>query len=79
MNDIQKKIRIGEAAQILGVNIQTLRNWEKSGKLQAERSPGGQRYYVLHDIEQFKIDIKSLGWAWAISAQAPTLAPEHYC
>ena len=79
MNKNHQKIRIGEAAKILGVNIQTLRNWEKSGKLQALRSPGGQRYYLLSDIDQFKIDIQSLGWAWSASAQAPMLAPEHYC
>ncbi|MBQ4246446.1 MAG: MerR family DNA-binding transcriptional regulator, partial [Succinivibrio sp.] len=30
---MNKIISIGKAAQILGVHVQTLRNWEKSGKL----------------------------------------------
>lgn len=35
--------RIGEAAEILGVRVETLRRWERDGKLRAERTAGGQR------------------------------------
>ena len=35
--------RIGEAASVLGVRVETLRRWEREGKLQTERTPGGQR------------------------------------
>jgi molybdopterin-binding protein len=35
--------RIGEAAEILGVRVETLRRWEREGKLGTERTPGGQR------------------------------------
>ena len=72
-------VRIGEAAKMLGVTIQTLRNWEKSGKLRARRSSGGQRYYELHDLRHFMIDIETLGWAWAVSGQPPELQDEYYC
>lgn len=37
---------IGNAAKWLGVSVQTLRRWEREGKLTpAERTPGGQRRY----------------------------------
>lgn len=73
------KIRVGKAAEMLGVTIQTLRNWEKNGKLISERSPGGQRYYRLEDIRRFALDLQTLAWAWATSAQPPELQSEQYC
>lgn len=79
MIQISKKIRIKEAAEILGVTPQTLRNWEKSNKIKSHRSPGGQRYFDLQEIEHLKIDLEVLGWAWASSAQAPDLPLEYYC
>ncbi len=39
---MSKIISIGQAAELLGVHVQTLRNWEKSGKLKPDSiSPGG--------------------------------------
>jgi molybdopterin-binding protein len=35
--------RIGQAAEALGVRIETLRRWERDGKLTTVRTPGGQR------------------------------------
>jgi molybdopterin-binding protein len=35
--------RIGEAAKLIGVRVETLRTWERSGKLKTKRSEGGQR------------------------------------
>jgi molybdopterin-binding protein len=35
--------RIGEAAAILGVRVETLRRWEREGKLKTRRTAGGQR------------------------------------
>lgn len=74
-----EKVRIGKAAEILSVTIQTLRNWEKSGKLRAGRTKGGQRYYALNDLKRFLVDLEKLGWAWAASGQAPELPSEYYC
>ena len=43
---MNKIISIGQAAKLLGVHVQTLRNWEKSGKLKPNSiSPGGTRRY----------------------------------
>jgi molybdopterin-binding protein len=35
--------RIGEAAKMLGVRVETLRRWEREGKLAVHRTDGGQR------------------------------------
>jgi molybdopterin-binding protein len=35
--------RIGEAAAILGVRVETLRRWEREGRLKTKRTAGGQR------------------------------------
>lgn len=40
-----KLLSLEEAADLLGVSKQTLRNWDKNGKLKAERTEGGQRRY----------------------------------
>jgi DNA-binding transcriptional MerR regulator len=71
-------VRIGEAAKILNVTIQTLRNWEKSGKLKAQKSIGKHRYYNLQDLKNFALDLQTLGLAWATSALPPELPKEFY-
>jgi molybdopterin-binding protein len=35
--------RIGEAAELLGVRVETLRRWERDGKLRTMRTSGRQR------------------------------------
>ena len=47
----EKKYSIGEASKFLGVSIDTLRRWEKAGKISALRSPGGHRYFLKKDLE----------------------------
>ena len=37
------RIRIGRAAEALGVSVETLRRWEAQGTLSVTRSAGGQR------------------------------------
>ena len=39
-----------ETSQKLGVHFQTLRNWEKEGKIKCVRSPGGKRFYDLNNL-----------------------------
>ena len=44
-------IKIGEAAKILGVSIQTLRRWEETGYLLPDRKSNGKtRYYNLDQL-----------------------------
>lgn len=51
---IQKLLKIREAAEILNVNPETLRRWDRSGKLKAIIiSKRGDRRYREKDIEKF--------------------------
>ncbi|MCE5360959.1 MAG: IS607 family transposase [Acidithiobacillus sp.] len=44
----RKMVSIREAAEFLGVAVQTLRRWEREGRVvPAERTPGGRRRYDL--------------------------------
>ena len=45
---------IGKAAEELGVSIQTLRAWEKSGKIKAFRTPGRQRLFSEEEVRRLK-------------------------
>ena len=42
--------RIGEAAAMLGVRVETLRRWERDGTLETERTPGGQRLVPAAEV-----------------------------
>jgi molybdopterin-binding protein len=42
--------RIGEAAELLGVRVETLRRWEREGKLKATRTSGGQRMVSATEV-----------------------------
>ena len=44
-------LRLGEAADALGVSLNTLRRWTDSGKLVCYRSPGGHRRYRRSHVE----------------------------
>ena len=44
-------VKIGAAAKTLGVSIDTLRRWEKAGKITAIRTPGGTRLYSLNQLQ----------------------------
>ncbi|MFH7024631.1 MAG: IS607 family transposase [Heteroscytonema crispum UTEX LB 1556] len=41
-----------EAAKLLGVHVSSLRRWENEGKLKAIRTPGGQRRFILEEVEK---------------------------
>ena len=44
------QIRIGRAAEMLGVTVDTLRRWAKSGRLTVVRSEGGQRLVPIEEV-----------------------------
>ena len=50
MADDTRDYRIGEAAKALGVRVETLRRWEREGKLVTHRSEGGQRLVPAAEI-----------------------------
>ncbi len=59
-------IKVGEAAKVLGVSIQTLRRWEKTGYLMPDRkSEGKTRYYDLDKLLGKKVFDNGLTVAYA--------------
>ncbi len=44
------RLRVGQAAEMLGVSVETLRRWEADGRLRMERSEGGQRLVTLAEV-----------------------------
>ena len=58
MHRLDDLLQIGDAAKLRGVGIDTLRRWEKSGKIQAVRTEGGHRRYRVSDL--LKVDNPSL-------------------
>jgi molybdopterin-binding protein len=47
---LPKTVRIGTAAEMLGVSVDTVRRWIENGRLRATRSEGGQRRIELPGI-----------------------------
>jgi molybdopterin-binding protein len=43
-------VRIGEAAEMLGVSVDTIRRWERERQLRTVRTPGGQRLVPLDEV-----------------------------
>jgi molybdopterin-binding protein len=44
------EVRIGEAAEMLGVSVDTLRRWERDRQLRTVRTAGGQRSVPLAEV-----------------------------
>jgi len=47
-----RMLRIGEAAELLGVGVDTLRRWEADGRLETVRTEGGQRLVALGEVSR---------------------------
>jgi molybdopterin-binding protein len=46
------RLRVGQAAEMLGVTVETLRRWEVEGRLRMERSEGGQRLIDIDEVSR---------------------------
>ncbi len=70
-------ISIGETSELLGVSIDTLRRWDKSGRFPAEKSDGGHRVYSKAKVEIYLKDLLALAKDWCVNK---TEIPEmFYC
>jgi molybdopterin-binding protein len=49
LEDLGRTMRIGAAAAALGVSVDTLRRWERAGRVQFERR-GGTRYIAADEV-----------------------------
>ncbi len=51
--------RIGRAAEILGVRVETLRRWERNGTLRTVRTEGGQRLVPETEVARLLAERRS--------------------
>lgn len=47
-------LRIGEVAQAVGVSVDTLRRWDRSGKLETTRDVSGRRRVSAAEVERLR-------------------------
>ncbi|OGN23599.1 MAG: hypothetical protein A2918_00830 [Candidatus Yanofskybacteria bacterium RIFCSPLOWO2_01_FULL_42_49] len=74
----EELITISEAAEILGVSIDTLRRWDKSGKLKPIKiSEAGYRLYYRLQIELFLDNLFNLAKNWVLKNN--DMPPNFYC
>jgi excisionase family DNA binding protein len=52
MQTVFDPILTNEAAVILGVSPETVRSWERCGRLSAVKTPGGVRLFCRRDVER---------------------------
>ena len=64
------RIRLGEAAEILGVSPDTVRRWVDSGQLIAQRTAGGQRTVTRTDVARLAAERRRAGRDRPIVAQS---------
>lgn len=50
----QKTYSIQEAANLLNISAQTIRRWEKEGRIKTKRTQGGHRYFTYKDIQAIR-------------------------
>jgi molybdopterin-binding protein len=74
MNDEREsegaRLRVGQAAEMLGVSVETLRRWEAAGRLRMERSGGGQRLVAVPDVTRLLQERRRLAGDRPIVAQS---------
>ena len=60
--NLSNYLRVSKAAAILGVHADTLRRWEKSGKIITHRHPmNDYRLYQKEDLEKHLVKKESYG------------------
>jgi molybdopterin-binding protein len=47
-------MRVGPAAELLGISADTLRRWEAAGKIRVRRSAGGQRLVSMAELRRLQ-------------------------
>ena len=50
--DGDEALRIGQAAAVLGVSVETVRRWGDEGQLRVARTPGGQRRVPVAEVRR---------------------------
>lgn len=74
---INDDISISETANILGISEDTLRRWDKEGKLVPLRSAGGRRVYSRTQVEIFKDNLFISAQDWVLGLTE--ISDQLYC
>lgn len=78
--DQKSYLSISEAAKFLEVSPETLRRWDKNGKLKALRkSERGHRFYSKEDIGLFSIDLFEEAIVWSSNVEGKIPKEGFYC
>ncbi len=48
----QEPLAIGEVARLLGVTVETVRRWDRAGRITSIRTPGGQRRFAQSEVDR---------------------------
>lgn len=51
-DNLAGRLRVGQAAEMLGVSVETLRRWETQGRFRMTRSEGGQRLVDVDEVSR---------------------------
>lgn len=61
MRKLKDFLRISDAAEYLGVPVNTLRNWQNAGKIEAVRHPvSGYRLFKRKDLDALVKQVETL-------------------
>lgn len=63
--NVGKRLKISEAAKLLHVSIQTVRDWTEAGKLPAVLSDGGHRFYMEDEVHKLALAEQGVTTYWA--------------
>ena len=64
------RLRVGQAAEMLQVSVETLRRWEADGRLRMGRSSGGQRLVEVAEVQRLLDERRKVGNDRPIVAQS---------
>jgi len=70
MAERDETLRIGQAAELLGVGIDTLRRWEANERLATIRTSGGQRRIPIAEVSRLLAERRGSTTARPIVAQS---------
>ena len=52
LEDTEESLRVGQAAALLDVSVDTVRRWEDEGRITVHRSRGGQRLVPMSEVRR---------------------------
>jgi molybdopterin-binding protein len=64
------EFRMGQAAELLGVSVDTVRRWAEAGRLQTRRTDGGQRLVDGAALAKLSLELADVPDAGAIVGQS---------